>query len=1165
MKIKSILKIASLVVIQNITYSQHALVNKLSETITGQTDTAAFAPILKTSSGSYVVSSNQKVNSTQNDFKTTCLTGSVTTIWQQMYNANTKKAFTTTTTSDALGNIYVAGSTYINGTNGQDLTVMKYNSSGVQQWVKHYNGPGNNYDIASGIVVDNSGNVYVTGASVGFLFALVDFVTIKYNSLGTQQWVTRYNFSNGLDIPTDICLDNSGNVIVSGSSASNSMNSNSDFTTVKYNASTGSQIQVQRQSNTGTAQDKVLAQTKDASGNIYVTGVTSLNGTNYDVQTIKYDANMNFVWVNSFDGYGNYDQGADIAIDNSGNVIVTGYTTKSNLTKELLVLSYSSSGSLNWKAVKQPKINASDAEGLKIKIKSNNEIFIGGNYTINNNVDMVVLRFDNLGNNTLEKTYNGISNLNDQLSDLLVDGNYIVVSGRTFNGIIDQNVTIKYEYKDFTQSLTSSSTHGNYDANKILIYFNKSALKMNVINDKNILFGKLIDFVQDSTCSKINQLINKSLKCQDFNASKIFYNLTESDSISISRQGDNVKVPPFYGALIIETPNNFDILMASDTLSHIKPDINYANLNQAYELTFVPNDAKFQSFDQASLAPTPTFNSGDVNCTQAWNYTKGKPYINVGVYDSGVDFNNTDLNGVVVGGFDYWLNTSISATDQPDHGTGCAGIIAAKTNNGTGVAGIAGGDASLNQNGVSIFNMRITGNGNITQFISTQKIAQAIVNGASGANIGGNALHVMSNSWTLNSLNVSYDGFIMDGMNFANRNGVVFVESSGNNGSGTPAFPSGLKEQVILCVGASGMDGHFQQPSNGDNFTTNHGYPMDLVAPGTSQLVSTTKVGTNNFGTFNGTSASAPHVAGAAALLLSYYNLPTASWDNLTHEDCEVILQKGCTDLANSSYGESPGWDGKTGHGRLNIGASLAMIEKPKYKIRHIDPSHYTTSSSKQVNTIVSNQLRFFAGNSSIAAGNYYMDIFETITTLNYSLGSSEQIVDAWPMYKASTGTAYYPPDILTDEPWYCELISYNSNQAILKTYTCFLKFNIIGQPINYQYPMASNGVNSAFSLLTYDPNAVSVKENNINISTFNVYPIPAKDNFTVAFNSNTASKGKIIIHDVVGKTIEEKNITFNQGVNTHTFSTATLNEGIYFVNLQLDGSKTLVKKIIVE
>ncbi len=1143
--------------------AQYALVNLLSKTITGQTDTVPMAPILKVAN-TYVVSANQKINATQNDFKTTCLNGNVVTVWLQLYNASNKKAFTTATTKDAAGNIYIAGSTYINGLNGQDLTVMKRSQTGQLLWVQHYNGPGNSYDIASGITVNNSGDVFVTGASIGFLFALVDFVTIKINSAGIQQWVARYNYSNGMDIPAGIILDNSGNVIVSGSSSSSSTNNNWDFATVKYNSSTGAQMQVQRQSNAGNAQDKVIAQTKDANGNIYTTGITSSNGSNFNVQTIKYDQNMNVVWVQTFDAHGNYDQGTDIAIDNSGNVLVTGYSTRSNLTKELLLLNYSSTGLLNWKVLKQPTPDLSNAEGLKIRIKSNNEIFVGGNYTINNNSDMAILRFDNNGVHTLEKTYNGVSNLNDQLLDFMVDGNYIIVSGKTNNGVIDQNVTIKYEYKDYTETLATSPTHGKHDANKIIIYFNKSALKMNMINDRGFLFGKLIDFVQDSTCDKINNLINPALKCQNFIASKIFYNLTEADSISISRQGDNVKIPPFYCALLIETPAAFDIFLASDTLSHIKPDINYAELNHAYELTFAPNDTKYVNNDQGSLAATPSFQNSNINCTQAWNYTKGENYIRVGVYDSGIDNTNSDLTGVVAGGFDYHANTSITNVDNANHGTACAGIIGAKSNNNNGVAGIAGGDHSISQNGVSLFNMRITSTGVITDFVPTHKIGQAMVNGASGVNIGGNALHVMSNSWVLSTF--PYDNFVMDGINYANRNGVVFCESSGNDGVNHPYFPSDLKEQTILCIGASGLDGHYANPSNGASFSPNYGYPLDLVAPGITQLVNTTKVGVNSFGGFDGTSAAAPHVAGSAALLLSYYNTNSASWDNLTHEDCEEILQRSCTDLANGSYGETAGWDAKTGHGRLNIGAALASIEKPKYKIRHIDEFHYANSTSKQVNTIVNNQVRFFAGNSVVAAGLYIMDVYETITTLNYSLGPNEQVVGSWAMYKASTGTAYYPSDILTDEPWYCDVLSANGSQAVLRTYSCLIKTSLSAQTINYVYPMPAMNVNSALSLYTFDPTAVGIKDNKKEISTFNVYPNPSNGNFTVGLHSNNSSTCNLIVTDLLGnKVFENNNLMLHEGVNKFDLAINNLSSGIYFVTLNSQTSNSITKKIIIE
>ena len=91
---------------------------------------------------------------------------------------------------DASGNIYVTG-VAVNTSSGADYATIKYNSTGVRQWVALYNGTGNGSDEARSIAVDNSGNVYVTGSSRGP--AGMDYATVKYNLNGTQQWVKRYN------------------------------------------------------------------------------------------------------------------------------------------------------------------------------------------------------------------------------------------------------------------------------------------------------------------------------------------------------------------------------------------------------------------------------------------------------------------------------------------------------------------------------------------------------------------------------------------------------------------------------------------------------------------------------------------------------------------------------------------------------------------------------------------------------------------------------------------------------------------------------------------------------------------------------------------------------------------------------------------------------------
>ncbi len=87
---------------------------------------------------------------------------------------------------DGSGNVYVTGNSYGSGTK-YDYATIKYNSSGVQQWLQRYNGPGDSTDYAFSVAVDGSSNVYVTGYSYGSGTGS-DYATIKYSqSNGIRQ------------------------------------------------------------------------------------------------------------------------------------------------------------------------------------------------------------------------------------------------------------------------------------------------------------------------------------------------------------------------------------------------------------------------------------------------------------------------------------------------------------------------------------------------------------------------------------------------------------------------------------------------------------------------------------------------------------------------------------------------------------------------------------------------------------------------------------------------------------------------------------------------------------------------------------------------------------------------------------------------------------------
>lgn len=152
-------------------------------------------------------------------------------------------------------------------------TIEKATSQVSQEWVARYNGPGNWIDEAKSIAIDGSGNVYVTGYSKGNGTSN-DYATIKYNSSGVQQWVARYNYAINLyDEATSIAVDGSGNVYVTGYSTS--IGENTDYATIKYNSS-GAQQWVQRYNGPGillNTHDEAYSIAVDSSGNVYVKGV----------------------------------------------------------------------------------------------------------------------------------------------------------------------------------------------------------------------------------------------------------------------------------------------------------------------------------------------------------------------------------------------------------------------------------------------------------------------------------------------------------------------------------------------------------------------------------------------------------------------------------------------------------------------------------------------------------------------------------------------------------------------------------------------------------------------------------------------------------------------------------------------------------------------------
>ncbi len=222
---------------------------------------------------------------------------------------------------DGSYNVYVAGATR-NVTDNDDIVVIKYNSNGIPIWTRTYNGPYDAYDWGNGMIIDNAGNVYIAAESQGANTGL-DFVAIKYNSSGDLQWVTRYNGpDNDEDLPIAMSINNQGYVYAAGWSYSST--TGYDMLTIKYNTN-GDTLWTRRYNGPGNQEDKAWSMALDNPGNVYVAGTSAVSSTDMDYTIVKYSSNGVQRWVTRYTSTGNnFDQIAFITLDNSANIYVTG-------------------------------------------------------------------------------------------------------------------------------------------------------------------------------------------------------------------------------------------------------------------------------------------------------------------------------------------------------------------------------------------------------------------------------------------------------------------------------------------------------------------------------------------------------------------------------------------------------------------------------------------------------------------------------------------------------------------------------------------------------------------------------------------------------------------------------------------------------------------------
>ena len=337
-------------------------------------------------------------------------------------------------------NTYLAGYTY-NASTEKDMCVIKLNSIGDTLWTRTYNGSSNSSDEATAIKVDASGNVYITGFTKESA-SDYDITTIKYNSAGTQQWISQYNNSsaNGEDQGINLAIDNLGNVYVSGYSDGDATSVlNEDYVTIKYNSS-GVQTWATRFNGTGNGTDIPSGLGVLQTGKVYVTGKSD-NGSDDDYITICYNATGTQQWLNTYAGSIGNDRPSSLIIDNSNNITVTG--RKDNGTDDdIVTIQYSSTGMQNW-------INTYDSgtgndRGVSLTSNLQGETFVTGTQNDGTQNDIVTFGINAAGTQTWINHFDGVNHLDDIPSAIKYDYNgFIIIAGETSSSATNSDFFIR--------------------------------------------------------------------------------------------------------------------------------------------------------------------------------------------------------------------------------------------------------------------------------------------------------------------------------------------------------------------------------------------------------------------------------------------------------------------------------------------------------------------------------------------------------------------------------------------------------------------------------------------------------------------------------------------------------------------------------------------------
>ncbi len=333
--------------------------------------------------------------------------------------------------------------------------------------------------------------------------------------------------------------------------------------------------------------------------------------------------------------------------------------------------------------------------------------------------------------------------------------------------------------------------------------------------------------------------------------------------------------------------------------NRIVADVQFETMPLITPTSVSPNDTLFaQQWDMTRIQ------AGGAGTT-GWDISTGVATVVVCVLDQGCDLTHPDLRFSTPG-----INLGTMMPDGSptgNHGTACAGIVAATYNNALGVSGVAG-------------------NSRIMPVAFQNSTDTEVAAGITWATANGARIISMSFGW-----NAWSHAIIDPAIQNAFNNDVVMCVAT-HNYNGPITYPA--TNPLVIAVGASDEIDNRKTPASPDGenwWGSDFGPEISVVAPGV-HIPTTDRQGTegyntaagaagNYFLTFNGTSSATPHVAGMAALIRSAY--PT-----LSNVQVRSLIERTAEKVGVVAYADVPGypngtWNQEMGYGRINVFRAL--------------------------------------------------------------------------------------------------------------------------------------------------------------------------------------------------------------------------------------------------